>query len=238
MRDTLWGLGRRRHPGGRQTRGAPPCARFPPELRRRELGADPSPVPARFQSPPRRWQVPGWRREERAATGTYLSAVRPRGCAPEHGPGGGADCALPELRLPPAVLALPHRPPPPLGRGRQALVRGQRPALPHRATLGPLHPETTGRDAASGQAGPPASPGLRGDARERGNLDPRLGSFHNLEPQNSNSTTPTSPLPPLTAHPTVSQCSVGPGIFPSLRPPGAQNPCRHRQSTKPRTRAQ
>lgn len=76
-----------------ERRGAP-CTRLPTRaLAPSEPDAEPSRRARPVQSPPRRWQVPRGRGEERTAAGTYLSAGRPRGCAREHGPGGGADCS-------------------------------------------------------------------------------------------------------------------------------------------------
>ncbi|CAI9160641.1 unnamed protein product [Rangifer tarandus platyrhynchus] len=120
-----------------------------------------------FTSPARRRQVPRGRGEERAATGTYLSAVRPRGCARGTSARRWGRAALSWSRAgPPARSPLPHHPPPPLGRGRPASVRRQRPALPRRATLGsPRRRSDRGTGLSLGPGWFPCSSGPGGDAR-------------------------------------------------------------------------
>lgn len=174
-----------------------------------EPDADPSRAPAPLQSPARRRQVPRGRGEERAAAWTYLSAVRPRGCAREPRPGGGAELRCPGAApvRPPARSPLPHHPPPPLGRGRPASVRRQRPALPRRATLGsPRRLSDRGTGLSPGPGWFPCSPGPGGDARQRGGLDGLLGSFRNLEAQESfDNLSPPTPL--------CHSDRLGPGTF-------------------------
>ncbi|XP_057587002.1 MAGE-like protein 2 [Hippopotamus amphibius kiboko] len=108
-----------------ERRGAP-CLRRPSppptELgRQEEPEADPSRPPAALQSLARRRQVPrGAERSARQPRPTCLRCARV--AAPwSRGQAVGPSCALLALRLsarPPARQALPHHPPPPLGRGR------------------------------------------------------------------------------------------------------------------------
>ena len=119
-------------------------------------GAGRGPLPrARRTSVPRPPPA-GARRARRGARAaeTYLSPMHPRGCAREHGPGGGAELRSPGA-APPARLALPHHPPPPLDRGRRASARRRRPALPLGTTLGAPGSDPATEGCRAGQAGPP-----------------------------------------------------------------------------------
>lgn len=162
--------------------------------------------------------------------GTYLSAVRPRGCAQEHAPGGGADCALRERRFPPASPALPHRRPRPSAEAAEPRSAGCAPPRPTEPPSGPrTDPETAGRGAASGQTGAPAAHDRRGDARQSRGLDRRLGSLGILDLRSSHATAP-APHPASV----LSRARE----FPQSAPSGSSNPCRPGPSTKPRTGAQ
>lgn len=112
-----------------------------------EAGADPSRAPAPLRSPFRRQRVLRGRGEERAAAGTYLSAVRPLGCARQHGPGGGAELRPPGAALvcPPALPALPHHRPRPWAEAAEPGCAGSAQPCPAKPPWGPrADPATEG----------------------------------------------------------------------------------------------
>lgn len=187
-------------------RGAP-CTRFPPELPR-QASWTPIPPPC----PPGSSLLPA---AGRCRAGAERSA-RPPGptcqrCAGVAAPGSTGRAAGPTAL---SRSCASHPPswhfriarPRPWAAAAKPWCAGSAPPSLTEPPWGPLtDPATAGPGSASGQAGPTASPGLRGDARERGGLDRRLGSFGNWNRK----------IVIRQPHPSLPQCSVGPWSFPA-----------------------